>query len=92
MPQYRPDAIDKNKDLLSLISNMAARKKCTSAQLSLAWMMAKRPYIVPIPGTRHIERMKENAGAANVHLTAEVVAEIDHALDTTPMYGVFGRN
>ena len=91
MPQYQPEAMDLNKGLLSLIANMAARKKCTNAQLSLAWMMSKRPYIVPIPGTRHIERMKENAGAASVSLTAEEVAEIDHALDTTAMSGVFGR-
>lgn len=69
---------------------LAADKHATPAQLSLAWMLCKKPYIVPIPGSRKVERMRENAGAADVALTPAEVEALDKALDTIPMSAVFG--
>ncbi|MDO4183057.1 MAG: aldo/keto reductase [Coriobacteriia bacterium] len=84
------EGIDANQQLLALVQNMAQHKSATSAQISLAWMMCKKPYIVPIPGTRKLERMQENAGAAQVKLTEEEVAALDRLLDQTETSGVFG--
>ena len=90
MPQFTSEAIDKNMELLNLLHRLADEKKATPAQISLAWMLRKKPYIVPIPGTRKWDRMKENAEAANVQLTLEEVELIDKALDTMEMSAVFG--
>lgn len=90
MPQFTSEAIDKNMELLNLLHRLANEKKATPAQISLAWMLRKKPYIVPIPGTRKWDRMKENAEAANVQLTLEEVELIDKALDTMEMSAVFG--
>ncbi len=90
MPQFTEEAIDQNEKLLALIGDLAKKKDATSAQISLAWMLCKKPYIVPIPGSRKIERMRENAGAADVKLTKEEVSALDQALDTIPMSQVFG--
>lgn len=90
MPQFTSEAIDKNTELLNLLHRLANEKKATPAQISLAWMLRKKPYIVPIPGTRKWDRMKENAEAANVQLTLEEVELIDKALDTMEMSAVFG--
>ena len=90
MPQFTPEAAEENRELLNLLNNMATEKHATPAQLSLAWMLCKKPYIVPIPGSRKVERMRENAGAAEVQLSAAEVAQIDHILDTIPMSAVFG--
>ena len=64
--------------------------RATASQISLAWMMNKRPAIIPIPGTRHLYRLKENIGAADIHLTDEEVKAIDTALDAMEMSEVFG--
>ena len=69
---------------------MADQKNATPAQISLAWMLAKKPWIVPIPGTRKYGRLIENAQAADVTLTETEVQEIDRMLDTIPMSEVFG--
>ncbi|MCM1327172.1 MAG: aldo/keto reductase [Lachnoclostridium sp.] len=90
MPQYREEAYDANEKLLSFIRILAEEKKATPAQISLAWMMCKKPYIVPIPGSRKIERVRENAGAAEILLTENEIAEIDRQLDKMEMSGVFG--
>ena len=90
MPQFTPEAVDQNRELLALLDRIAAEKGATPAQISLAWMLCKKPWIVPIPGTRRLERLKENAGAADVSLTADEVAALDKALDTIPMSAVFG--
>ena len=90
MPQFTDEAVDKNQELLNLIESMAKEKKATSAQLSLAWMMDKKPWIIPIPGTRNLDRLKENAGADNIILTTDEVAELDKSLDSIPMSAVFG--
>ena len=90
MPQFTPEAVNQNRELLALLDRIAAEKGATPAQISLAWMLCKKPWIVPIPGTRKLERPKENAGAADVSLTADEVAALDKALDTIPMSAVFG--
>lgn len=90
MPQFTSEAADQNRALLALLDRLAAGKNATPAQISLAWMLCKKPWIVPIPGTRKVERMKENAGAAAIHLTAGEVAAIDKSLAETPMSAVFG--
>lgn len=90
MPQFTPDAIDKNKALLELLYQMASEKSATPAQISLAWMLCKKPYIVPIPGTRKLERLKENYGAAVVCLTAQEIHAFDQALNSMEMSDVFG--
>ena len=63
----------------------------TSGQIALAWMLCKKPYIVPIPGTRKRARLAENAGAADIRLSAGDVAAIDTELDRMPMSAVFGE-
>lgn len=90
MPQYRPESFEKNRALFSLLERLAEEHRATASQISLAWMTNKRPPIVPIPGTRHLFRLKENIGAADIHLTEDEVKTIDTALDTMPMSEVFG--
>lgn len=90
MPQFTDEAMDINRELLELLKETADRKGATSAQISLAWMLCKKPWIVPIPGTRKEHRLIENAGAAAVKLTQEEVAALDEALDKVPMSAVFG--
>ena len=90
MPQFTPEAADQNRALLALLRDLAERKGATPAQISLSWMLCKKPYIVPIPGSRKVERMRENAGAAEVSLSPAEVAALDKALDAIPMSAVFG--
>jgi aryl-alcohol dehydrogenase-like predicted oxidoreductase len=90
MPQFTDEAMEQNQVLLELLYTLAEAKNATSAQISLAWMLCKKSWIVPIPGTRKVERMIENAGSAAVMLTADEVAKIDNALDTMQMSAVFG--
>lgn len=90
MPQYRPESFEKNRALFSLLERLAEEHRATASQISLAWMMNKRPPIVPIPGTRHLFRLKENIGAADIHLTDGEVKAIDTALESIPMSEVFG--
>ena len=90
MPQYRPESFEKNRALFSLLERLADRYRATASQISLAWMMNKRPPIVPIPGTRRLFRLKENIGAADIHLTGEEVRAIDMALESMEMSEVFG--
>lgn len=66
--------------MLDLLRRLAAEKGATPAQISLAWMLCKKPWIVPIPGTRRADRMRENAGAAGVRLSPEAVQNLDAAL------------
>lgn len=90
MPQYRPESFERNRTLFSLLEQLADEHHATASQVSLAWMMNKRPPIVPIPGTRHLCRLKENIGAADIYLTDEEVKAIDTALDNMEMSEVFG--
>lgn len=90
MPQFKPEAYEANRELFELIRTMAEEKAATPAQISLAWMLCKKPYIVPIPGTRKLERLKENAGAADILLTTQEVNAIDKRLNQMAMSQVFG--
>lgn len=90
MPQFSPEGMDKNKEMIEYLTEMADRKNAMPAQISLAWMLAKKPWIVPIPGTRKYGRLIENAQAADVELTKQEVQDLDRMLDTVPMSDVFG--
>lgn len=90
MPQFKAESFAKNEQLLSLIQLLAEAHHATPSQISLAWMINKKPWIVPIPGTRKISRLKENAGAADIHLTADEVAHIDAAVERMDISAVFG--
>lgn len=90
MPQFTDEAVEQNKALLSLLHTMAEDKHATPAQISMAWMLCKKPWIVPIPGTRKLERLKENAGAVEIKLSAEEVKALDASLDRMEMSAVFG--
>ena len=90
MPQFTDKGVEQNSALLSLLNKIASDKNATPSQISLAWMMCKKPYIVPIPGTRKTERSKENAAASDIVLTSNEIAEIDSALDNMEMSPVFG--
>lgn len=90
MPQFSAEGMEKNRELLALLEGLAEEKQASPAQISLAWMLCKKPYIVPIPGTRRAERLRENAGACQVALSLDEVAKLDKALDETEMSEVFG--
>ena len=90
MPQFTAEAEEENRELLRVLGVLAKDHHATPAQLSLAWMLCKKPYIVPIPGSRKAERMRENAGAVEIELSAAEVAQLDYILDTIPMSAVFG--
>lgn len=90
MPQYKAKAYEENKDLFALLRGLAQEKNATPAQISLAWMIAKHPNLVPIPGTTKSDRLAENAGAAEIILTAQEVAAIEESLDNMKMSAVFG--
>jgi len=78
-PRFAPGAIDKNLAFVDLLKRVADEKGATPAQIALAWLLAQRPYIVPIPGTTKLHRLEENIGAAIIHLTDDDLREIDTA-------------
>lgn len=90
MPQYSEESFEANVALFRFVGELAERHHATPAQISLAWMLNKRPWIVPIPGSRKPWRLKENIGAADILLTDGEVSQIDNALSEMPMSGVFG--
>lgn len=90
MPQFTPEGVERNRELLELLHRLAEEKEATPAQISLAWMLCKKPYIVPIPGTRKLERMRENAAAADISLTASEVQALGNELNNMEMSQVFG--
>lgn len=90
MPQFTRQGMDQNQELLALLHKTAQEKQATPAQISLAWMLCKKPYIIPIPGTRKLERLQENAGSADIILTEAEVRVLDAALDRMEMSAVFG--
>ncbi len=90
MPQFQAQSYEQNKQLFARLTEIAQAHNCTMAQLSLAWVMGKKPWIVPIPGTRSLERLQENVGAAAVTLSAQEMEAIDTALDQLPHSAVYG--
>src|SRR5690242_16540937 len=86
-PRFAPDALKANQALVDLLGRMAAAKGATAAQIALAWLLAQRPWIVPIPGTSKLHRLEENIGADNVQLTPVDLDEIDRALSQIEVAG-----
>lgn len=87
LPRFTPEALEKNQALVDLLKRIASEKKATPAQIALAWLLAQEPWIVPIPGTTKLHRLEENLGAADVELTADVLAEIAQAAAAIPVEG-----
>jgi aryl-alcohol dehydrogenase-like predicted oxidoreductase len=85
--RFQPESIAANKPFVDRITELAKRKGATTAQLSLAWLLAKKPFIVPIPGTGKVKHLEENIEAANLVLTAEDLKEIDRALSEFRVHG-----
>ncbi len=79
VPRFSPEAMEKNQAFVDLLRRLAEEKGATPAQIALAWLLAQRPYIVPIPGTTKLHRLEENIGAARVELTQGDLGEIDEA-------------
>ncbi|MCV7400627.1 aldo/keto reductase [Mycobacterium fragae] len=79
IPRFAPDAREANRAVVDLLEAIAARKNATPGQVALAWLLAQKPWIVPIPGTRRTERLEENLAAADVELTTDDLREIDDA-------------
>jgi aryl-alcohol dehydrogenase-like predicted oxidoreductase len=77
VPRFAPQARQANRALIDVLAAIAARKQVSAAQLALAWLLAQKPWIVPIPGTTKLQRLEENAGAASIVLSAEDLKEID---------------
>ncbi len=87
IPRFTPEARKANQALVDLLGTIAERKKATPAQIALAWLLAQKPWIVPIPGTRKLERLEENIGAAAVALTADDLREIESAASQITVQG-----
>ncbi len=79
LPRFTPEALKANQALIGLLGRMAKRKNATPAQIALAWLLAQKPWIAPIPGTTKLERLEENIGAASIQLTPDDLREIDAA-------------
>ena len=80
VPRFTPEARKANQALVDLLGRIAARKQATPAQIALAWLLAQKPWIVPIPGTTKLHRLEENVGAAAVELTPDDLRDIDGAV------------
>jgi aryl-alcohol dehydrogenase-like predicted oxidoreductase len=87
VPRFTPEARKANQALVDLIGKVAARKNATPAQIALAWVLAQKPWIVPIPGTTKLHRLKENIGAVDVELTPDDLREIDSATTQITVQG-----
>jgi aryl-alcohol dehydrogenase-like predicted oxidoreductase len=87
VPRFTPEARKANLALVTLMTGIAERKKATPAQIALAWLLARKPWIVPIPGTRKVERLEENIGAAAVELTADDLREIESTASRITVQG-----
>ncbi len=79
-PRFTPEAIRANRVVIDLLERMGAKKGATPAQIALAWLLTQKPWIVPIPGSRKLERLDENIGAVNIQLTPEDLTDIDTAM------------
>jgi aryl-alcohol dehydrogenase-like predicted oxidoreductase len=87
VPRFKPENLEANQVLVELIKKVAAGKNATPAQVALAWVLAQKPWIVPIPGTRKLERMEENLGAVDVELTIEELSDLNDALSKIEISG-----
>jgi aryl-alcohol dehydrogenase-like predicted oxidoreductase len=87
LPRFTPEARKANQAVVELLGAIAAQKNATPAQIALAWLLAQKPWIVPIPGTTKLHRLEENIGAANIELTPEDLHEIDRAASQIEVQG-----
>jgi len=87
LPRFQPENLEANQVLVNHIKEIAAEKSATPAQIALAWVMVQKPWIVPIPGTRKLERLNENLGAANVHFTLNELRDLNEALSKIEISG-----
>jgi aryl-alcohol dehydrogenase-like predicted oxidoreductase len=86
-PRFTPEAIRANRAVVDLLERIGKERGATPAQIALAWLLAQKPWIVPIPGTRKLERLDENIGAVNVQLTADALGEIADAMGQIKVVG-----
>lgn len=89
MPQYTEEGVARSRELIDLLNSLAHEKNATPAQISLAWMLCKKDYMIPIPGSRKPERLRENLGAVEIFLRADEIEKIDRQLDRMDLL-VFG--
>ena len=87
LPRFQPQALQANQSLVDLLAAIAAGKGATSAQIALAWLLARKPWIVPIPGTTKLSRLEENLGATQLQLTPEDLRKIENAAASIDVQG-----
>jgi aryl-alcohol dehydrogenase-like predicted oxidoreductase len=87
LPRFTPEAIKANQALINLLASAGKRKRATPAQIALAWLLAQKPWIVPIPGTTKLHRLEENIGAASVELTSGDLRDIENAASQITVHG-----
>ena len=87
LPRFRPENMDANQAMVALLDRFATEKKATPAKIALAWLLAKKPWIVPIPGTTKLGRLEENIGAAEIELTADELRQIERAASSIDVQG-----
>jgi aryl-alcohol dehydrogenase-like predicted oxidoreductase len=87
LPRFTPEARKANQGLIDLLSGIGKRKEATPAQIALAWLLAQKPWIVPIPGTTKLRRLDENIGAAAIELTPADLSEIARAATSITVHG-----
>jgi aryl-alcohol dehydrogenase-like predicted oxidoreductase len=87
LPRFTPEALKANQALINLLGSIAEQKKATPAQIALAWLLAQKPWIVPIPGTTKLHRLDENLGAVSVELTPDDLRNIDVAASKITVQG-----
>jgi aryl-alcohol dehydrogenase-like predicted oxidoreductase len=87
LPRFRSENMDANQAIVALLDKFAAEKKATPGQIALAWLLARKPWIVPIPGTTKLNRLEENIGAAEIDLTANELQEIERAASNIDVQG-----
>ena len=86
-PRFAPDALEHNRAVVDLLASIAQRKGATPGQIALAWLLAQKPWIVPIPGTRKLHRLTENISAADVELSTDELTEIEDAASKIEVKG-----
>ena len=87
LPRFTPEALKANQALIDLLAGVAERKKATPAQIALAWLLAQKPWFVPIPGTTKLHRLDENIGAVSVELSADDLRDIENAASKITVQG-----
>jgi aryl-alcohol dehydrogenase-like predicted oxidoreductase len=87
LPRFTPEARKQNKALVDLLAEIGAKKHAAPAQIALAWLLAQKPWIAPIPGTTKLNRLEENIGAAEIELSAEDLRSIEEAASAIAVHG-----